>query len=129
MHQDFRPTSPHLNIYRPQISTVLSIMHRISGMALVAGSALMLAWLWSAAYAPAFYPRLHELMSSQIGRLCLMGWTLAFYYHLLSGIRHLFWDMGKGFALPTMEKTGWTVVIMTLVLTALTWGYINTGGL
>ena len=117
-----RPTSPHLSIYRPQISTVLSIMHRMTGVALFAGTALLVAWLWSIAYAPAFYSTLHDIIASPVGQLCLLGWTAAFYYHLCNGIRHLFWDIGKGFTLPVMTRSGWAVIFATLFLTAFTWG-------
>jgi succinate dehydrogenase / fumarate reductase cytochrome b subunit len=116
-----RPLSPHLTIYKPQISTVLSILHRITGIGLFLGSALLVLWLWSAAYAPAFYPTLHDVMSSIIGKLFLLGWMAAFYYHLGNGIRHLFWDIGQGFTLPVMARSGWAVVIATVLLTAYTW--------
>ena len=116
-----RPTSPHLGIYRPQISSVLSILHRITGVALFAGTSLMVAWLWSAAYDPAFYTTLHAFLSSIPGELLLMGWTAAFYYHLGNGIRHLFWDTGRGFSLPVMAKSGWAVVISAVLLTTITW--------
>ena len=118
---DNRPLSPHLSIYKPQISTVLSITHRATGLALFAGSALMVAWLWSAAYAPSYYVTLHEWLVSPLGEICLLGWTASFYYHLGNGIRHLFWDAGYGFTLPVMNKTGWLVVIFTVLMTALTW--------
>jgi len=123
MSDSSRPLSPHLGIYRWQISMVLSILHRITGLALFAGTALMMIWLWSAAYAPAFYVTLHSGLASTLGKLCLFGWTLAFYYHLGNGIRHLFWDIGKGFSLPVMTRSGWAVIIFTLLMTAATWGY------
>ena len=126
-----RPISPHLGIYRPQISSVMSILHRITGVALFAGTALLVTWLWSAAYVPSFYATLYGLATTLPGRLCLMGWTAAFYYHLCNGIRHLFWDMGKGFELPTMHLTGWLTLLATLVFTALTWGValsVSAGG-
>jgi len=123
MSDSSRPLSPHLGIYRWQISMVLSILHRITGLALFAGTALMMIWLWSAAYAPAFYVTLHSYLASPLGKLCLFGWTLAFYYHLGNGIRHLFWDIGKGFSLPAMTRSGWAVIIFTLLMTAATWGY------
>ena len=119
-----RPVSPHLSIYRPQISSVLSITHRLTGLALFAGTALMVAWLWSAAYAPAFYATLHEALASPLGKLCLLGWTLAFYFHLGNGIRHLFWDAGYGFTLPVMARSGWAVIVFTLLMTATTWGLL-----
>lgn len=123
-----RPISPHLGIYRKQISSVLSILHRLTGLALVAGTALMVVWLWSAAYGPAFFSTFQSFMDSLLGRACLLGWTLAFYYHFGNGIRHLFWDVGMGFTLPQMHRSGWTVVLFTLLMTALTWGYVTPMG-
>lgn len=119
-----RPTSPHLTIYRPQISTVLSILHRLTGVGLYAGLVLMTVWLCTAAYRPEHYAELHKCLSSAVGQLFLAGWTFAFYYHFGNGIRHLFWDIGKGFALPVMALSGWLVVLFTLVMTGLTWGFI-----
>jgi succinate dehydrogenase / fumarate reductase cytochrome b subunit len=125
MPTDNRPTSPHLSIYRPQISTVLSILHRFTGLALVAGAALMATWLASAAYAPGFYATLHNTLASPAGEVFLFGWTAAFYYHLSNGIRHLFWDIGMGFTLPQMHRSGWAVILLTVILTALTWGFVG----
>jgi len=124
MSNDNRPTSPHLSIYRPQISSVLSILHRMTGLALFAGTALMVTWLWSAAYAPSFYATFYSGLASSLGKLCLFGWTCAFYYHLGNGIRHLFWDIGKGFTLPVMNRSGWAVIVFMLLMTAATWGFI-----
>ena len=123
-----RPTSPHLGIYRPQISTVLSILHRITGIALFFGTAVIVAWLWTAAYAPASYTSLYDLLTSLPGRVLLLGWTLAFYYHLGNGIRHLFWDAGVGFSLPVMSRSGWAVLFFTCALTAFTWGIACSAG-
>jgi succinate dehydrogenase / fumarate reductase cytochrome b subunit len=89
-----RPTSPHLSIYRKQISSVLSILHRLTGIALFAGTAVIVVWLWTIAYAPDLFSALRELLASPVGQICLLGWTAAFYYHLGNGIRHLFWDAG-----------------------------------
>ncbi len=116
-----RPVSPHISIYRPQISSVLSIMHRITGLALFAGSSLIVLWLWSAAYAPVFYSTLHDCLSSWFGQLCLFGWVAAFYYHLGNGIRHLFWDVGLGFSLPVMRRSGLVVLAFAAVMTCVTW--------
>ncbi len=123
-----RPTSPHLTIYRWQNSMVLSIAHRITGVGLYAGLVLFAYWLWTAAYHPTGYASLHECLSSFLGKLFLFGWTLAFYYHFANGIRHLFWDIGKGFALPAMAKSGWTVVFFAILMTGFTWGFIFAGG-
>lgn len=122
MSQVKRPLSPHLTIYRPQITSVLSITHRMTGLALVAGSFLVVYWLWVAAYDPSAYEKFHECLGSVLGRIALLGWTLAFYYHLCNGIRHLFWDIGKGFSIPAVTRSGIAVVISAVLLTAFTWG-------
>lgn len=124
MPQVKRPLSPHLGIYKPQITSVLSIMHRITGIALSAGSVVVVVWLCAAAYAPDFYAQLHGILSSLPGRVLLIGWTLAFYYHLSNGIRHLCWDAGYGFSLPAVARSGWASVIFTFMLTAFTWGAV-----
>lgn len=118
---DQRPTSPHLTIYRKQITSVLSITHRLTGVALAVGSALLVAWLYVAAYDPSNYSILYGYMTSDWGRVLMLGWTLAFYYHLSNGIRHLFWDIGKGFTIPQATRSGWLVVILTVVMTGVTW--------
>ncbi len=116
-----RPISPHLSIYRPQITSMTSIMHRFTGLALVAGAALLAYWLWAAAYAPAMFESLYECLASTFGLACLLGWTLAFYYHLANGIRHLFWDIGMGLEIVQATRSGWTVILLALLLTAFTW--------
>ena len=128
MPQIQRPTSPHLTIYQPQISSVLSILHRMTGVALYAGLVLLAYWLVTVAYNPTGYAELHECLSSWLGKAALFGWTLAFYYHFGNGIRHLFWDIGKGFELPTMAKSGWAVLIFTVLMTGFTWGSVISGG-
>lgn len=125
MSNTSRPTSPHLSIYRWQISMLTSIMHRFTGVALAIGAVLLVAWLCIAAYAPGSYGVLHELFASIFGQLLLLGWTVAFYYHLANGIRHLFWDMGKGFSIPAMNRSGWLVIIFTFAMTAMTWGFLH----
>ncbi|NBX02678.1 MAG: succinate dehydrogenase, cytochrome b556 subunit [Alphaproteobacteria bacterium] len=116
-----RPLSPHLTIYRPQISSVLSILHRMTGVALFFGVLLLVVWLSIAAFYPALYSGFYEAMNSRFGRIVLLGFTQAFFYHLCNGVRHLFWDMGKGFELKTMARSGWAVVIVSLSLTLASW--------
>lgn len=128
MPAPIRPLSPHLTIYKPQISSVLSILHRLTGIGLYAGLMLMAWWVWTAAYNPSAYTELHECLSSILGKLFLFGWTAAFYYHFGNGIRHLFWDIGKGFELPVMARSGWAVVFFTILMTGFTWGFIFTSG-
>lgn len=118
-----RPTSPHLGVYRWQITMITSILHRATGIALYAGAVLLMGWLWSAAYAPEFYAKVHECLTSMFGKLVLVGFTLAFYYHLANGIRHLFWDMGKGFALPCAGRSGVAALLFALFMTLFTWGF------
>jgi succinate dehydrogenase / fumarate reductase cytochrome b subunit len=116
-----RPLSPHLTIYRPQITSVLSIFHRMTGVGLTLGAALVVWWLLAAATGPEYFALVDGLMTSWIGHLVLLGLTWALAYHLLNGIRHLIWDIGMGFELETAEKTGYAVVAGSAVLTVLLW--------
>ena len=125
-----RPLSPHIQIYRPQISSVLSILHRITGVALAVGSLLLVYWIIATAAGPAAFATAQELIGSIVGRLLLFGWTVALFYHLANGIRHLLWDAGKGFELRTAYASGWAVVIGAVALSVLAWiaGYAARGG-
>jgi len=116
-----RPISPHLGIYKPQITMVTSITHRITGVALGVGTLLLTWWLIAAATGPEAFETVNAFISSWFGRLVLFGFTWALFYHLCNGIRHLFWDAGKGFELPTMRKSGMAAIIGSVVLTVLTW--------
>lgn len=116
-----RPLSPHLSIYRWHLSMVMSILHRMTGVALVFG-ALIPAWLIiAAALGVDIYSATTHMINTPIGYVLLLGWTLAFYYHLFNGIRHIFWDFGLGFALKTAQRNGILVLIFTLLATAATW--------
>ena len=116
-----RPLSPHLQVYTPQLTSVLSIMHRITGVALAVGTLLLVYWLAAAAGGPESYAAAQDFIGSIIGRLLLFGWTVALFYHLANGIRHLFWDAGYGYELPTVYRSGWLVVAATAALTLLSW--------
>ncbi len=116
-----RPLSPHLQIYRPQLTSVLSITHRATGVALAVGTLLLVWWLVAAATGPEAFAFVQEVLGSLIGRLVLLGWTLALFYHLCNGIRHLFWDIGRGYELRSAYASGWLVLIAAVVLTALAW--------
>ena len=116
-----RPLSPHLQIYRPQISSVLSILHRLTGIGLTVGTLVLVWWLLAAAAGPEAYTTFQRFLGSFIGQILMLGWTFAFFYHLCNGIRHLFWDAGYGFSLPVMHMTGWIVVAASGVLTVLSW--------
>jgi len=115
-----RPLSPHLSVYRPQISSVLSILHRITGIGLGLGAIWLTSWLYGAAKGGATFDGMRAFNSSIIGRLLLVGFAFALYYHLCNGIRHLCWDAGWGFDIKTMTWTGWLVVAAAGVLTVLT---------
>jgi succinate dehydrogenase / fumarate reductase cytochrome b subunit len=119
-----RPLSPHLQIYRPQITSVLSILHRITGFALSVGLLLLAGLIISAAFGEQSFDLVRGQMGTWYGYILLMGWSWAFYYHLCNGIRHLFWDMGKGFELSTVTTSGWAVVLASLTMTVVTWVYV-----
>lgn len=131
MSSDNRPLSPHLQVYSPQITSVLSIMHRLAGIVLAVGTLLLVYWLAAAAAGPDAYATAQGLIGSWLGRLLLLGWSVALFYHLLNGIRHLCWDAGWGFELKSVYASGWAVVIGTVALTLLAWlgGYAVKGGL
>ena len=125
-----RPISPHLQVYKPQLTSVLSILHRITGVALAVGTILLVYWLIAAASGPEAFASAEALIGSWLGRILLFGWTIALYFHLSNGIRHLFWDAGFGFELKTVYASGWTVVALAAVLTLVSFvaGFALTGG-
>ena len=131
MSNQDRPLSPHLQVYRPQITSVLSIAHRATGIVLAAGLLLLLWWLAAAASGPDAFETAQAAAGSFLGRLLLFGWTFALFYHLCNGIRHLFWDMGRGFELDTVSLTGWLAVGSAALLTVLAWvlAYASMGAL
>jgi succinate dehydrogenase / fumarate reductase cytochrome b subunit len=116
-----RPLSPHLQVYRPQITTFTSIMHRATGVALAVGTLLMTWWLVAAATSDAAFATAQYFIGSPLGLLFLFGWTLALVYHLLNGVRHLAWDAGFGFEMAEYHQTGRAVLIGTVVVTILLW--------
>jgi len=130
MATENRPLSPHLQVYKPQLTSVLSILHRLTGIALAIGTLLLVWWLIAAASGPDAYDTAQGFIGSILGRLLLLGWTFALFYHLANGIRHLAWDTGWGFELATAYTTGWLVVIVSIVLTLVSWvgGYAALGG-
>lgn len=112
-----RPLSPHLQIYKWQLTSVLSILHRITGVVLSAGLGIITLWLMSLLNSNTF-DLFQQIFTSLVGRLVLTAWIFCFFYHLLNGIRHLMWDIGKGFDLKTTYKTGWLVAIGAFFLTS-----------
>jgi len=125
-----RPLSPHLQVYRPQITSMLSILHRITGVALAAGTLLLTYWLAAAASGPEAFATAQAVIGSFLGRLLLFGWSFALFFHLCNGIRHLVWDAGYGFEIDTATLSGWIVVGASAALTLLSWviGYAMMGG-
>lgn len=122
MATDNRPLSPHLQVYRPQLTSVLSILHRITGVLLSFGLIAVIAWVLALAAGPERYDSVTGFFASGPVLLILLGATAAFFYHLLNGIRHLCWDAGWLLDLRGAYASGWTVVGLTIVLTALAWG-------
>jgi succinate dehydrogenase / fumarate reductase cytochrome b subunit len=114
--QDNRPLSPHLGIYRWQISNTLSILHRLTGVGLTLGLIPLAAWLWGLAYEPALFDWMSHAFRTPLGLVMLAGWMLAFYYHLGNGIRHLNWDIGKGFSIEEMTASGRLVVVFAIAM-------------
>lgn len=123
-----RPLSPHLQIFRFRIPLITSILHRITGAALVVGSFILLWWLIALAQGEEAYGQFVTIASHPLGQICLFGWTWAFLYQLLNGVRHLFYDAGKGFNLKTTYLTGWLVLILSVLFTALAWCFIHCAG-
>jgi succinate dehydrogenase / fumarate reductase cytochrome b subunit len=116
-----RPLSPHLQIYKWQLTSVLSILHRATGIALTVGALYLATWVIYAAASPRAYELFQGFNASIVGRIILGGWLFSAFYHLCNGIRHLFWDAGYGFDLKDAYRSGWTVVVVSLIATALSW--------
>jgi succinate dehydrogenase / fumarate reductase cytochrome b subunit len=110
--------------YRFQITSVLSILHRLTGIALAVGSILLAWWLIAVAAVGQVFAATHAFIASPIGVLLLFLWSVAFFYHLCNGIRHLAWDAGYGFDIRTAHLSGYAVLAATVVLTVLAWLYV-----
>lgn len=130
MEKSQRPLSPHLQIYRPQLTSVLSIIHRASGIALVVGTLVLVYWLLAAASGAEAYSSAQQLLGSWPGRTLMLGFSFALFFHLCNGIRHLFWDAGLGFELKTAYASGKAVVAVSVIMTVLAWAlaYAMRGG-
>ncbi len=131
MAQPARPLSPHIMIYRPQMTSVLSITHRLAGVALAGGALVLAYWLSSAAYGPEAFDRAQGFIGSWFGRLLLFGWTFCLFFHLCNGLRHLVWDVGSGLELSQLKVSGLLVIGAALVLTVAVWiaGYAARGAM
>lgn len=125
-----RPISPHLQIYKPMLTMMMSIVHRITGAALYFGVLLLAWWLIAAAAGPNAYANFEWFIGSFIGRLVLFGYTWALLHHMLGGIRHLIWDTGHGFEPSEREFLALATVVGSVALTILVWivGYLAMGG-
>lgn len=115
-----RPLSPHLQIYRRQITSVLSILNRMTGVGMALAAVLIVWWLVAAATSPRQFQMADHVVTSWPGLLVLIGSVWALWFHLLNGIRHLVWDAGRGFDLDVVTKSGWAVVVGSVVLTLVT---------
>jgi succinate dehydrogenase / fumarate reductase cytochrome b subunit len=122
-----RPLSPHVGLYRWQIGNTLSILNRVTGVALAVGLPALGYWLVSLAGGEQSYTAAAKLFASPVGLSFLIAWTWAFFYHLLNGVRHLFWDVGYGFERTQRHASGWFVVLGSIALTLCVWGLIWAG--
>lgn len=126
-----RPLSPHLRIYRPMLTMMMSIFHRITGAALYFGTLLLAWWLLAIASGPNAYATVQWFMNSWLGHLILFGYTWALVHHMLGGIRHLIWDAGYGFGPSEREWLARATIIGSIGLTLILWavGYVVGGGI
>ena len=116
-----RPLSPHLQIYRPQLTSIMSISHRATGASLAAGTILLCLWLVALAAGDVWYALAATLIAHPIGKFILFGYSVALVYHALNGVRHLTWDRGIGLTIPAVYRSGQIVLLLTIVITALIW--------
>jgi len=118
---DNRPLSPHLSIYKPIPTMVMSILHRLSGAALYFGTLLFVWWLFAAATGPAYFEWVNGLFGSWFGRLVLFGYTWALIHHMAGGIKHLIWDTGRGLEKAAANRVAWLTLICSVTLTLAIW--------
>ena len=116
-----RPLSPHLQVYRPQMTSVMSILHRAAGVVLTTGTLIMAAWLVSLALGEEAYDVVVMVIGHPLGQFVLFGYSVALIYHSLNGVRHLGWDLGFGLTIPQVYKNGQIVLFLTVVLTMGLW--------
>src|SRR6056297_834345 len=115
-----RPLSPHLQVYRPQLTSITSILTRITGNALLLGSLMIVWWFLAAATSPEYFAYADAVLTSWFGDLIMLGSVWAIWYHTLAGVRHLIWDEAKMLELDRAEALGWVVVIGSVLLTIFT---------
>ena len=120
-----RPLSPHIQIFKPIFSMMMSIVHRLTGGALYVGTILLALWLVSAASGKSGFDSVQWFMGSFLGRLILFGYTWALLHHMLGGIRHFIWDFCIGYDLKTIDLMSWGTLVLSAVLTAFIWGFVS----
>ena len=116
-----RPLSPHLQVYRPQLTSMMSITHRATGVALTTGTLVLAAWLVAVAIGGETYKMVAVAVAHPLGQFVLFGYSAALIYHALNGIRHLAWDLGFGLTIPEVYRSGHIVLFLTFLLTACLW--------
>jgi len=125
---DNRPLSPHLSVYRPQLTSVLSIVHRGTGIVLSLSLILLVLWIAALSSGPVAFAKAQSFTGNAFVQLIILGGVFSFFYHLCNGVRHLYWDMGKGLTIESTYRSGWAVVIVSLVLAAIVFAYAMLGG-
>ena len=129
MTQRERPLSPHLQVYRWQITMTMSILHRATGVALAVGAFAVAWWLLAVAVGSESFETFRLVSQSWIGKLALFGFSFCLIYHFLNGLRHLLWDVGYGYEIPKLYATGWTVVALAVLITGAVWFCALRGGM
>jgi len=123
-----RPLSPHLQVYAWQITMTMSIIHRATGIALAVGAFGLAWWLLAIALGGDSYAHFSACLASPFGKFVLFGFTASLVYHLFNGIRHLLWDAGRGFDIPAVYRSGYTVWVLTAIVTVAIWFFAWRGG-
>ena len=125
-----RPLSPHLQVWRFTVTMAASITHRGAGIVLYGGSLLLALWIFAAAFSPALFGTLAGLLTSPIGFIVIAGYVWSLLFHLMNGLRHLYWDTGRGLAKDTATMTAWMIYGASFILAAIVlwFGYQNGGG-
>ena len=116
-----RPLSPHLQVYKPQLTSILSILHRGTGIVLSIGSIFLVSWILVLTLGESAYQIYSQLVNNWFGKFVIFGFTFGLFYHLSNGIRHLFWDAGYGYDLKDAYISGFAVIFSSLSLTLITW--------
>ena len=116
-----KPLSPHIQIYRWEVTMLVSILHRAAGIAMLVGAGFVVWMLLALASGEAAYDCFHKFITSPLGTLMLLGWTAALFLHMGNGIRHFFWDVGKGYQIATARRSAFMLLAFTAAMTLLVW--------